>query len=96
MVNQKLNTDHHAKPQVSYQLIACSPSINILNLTNRISNWPKILDLSEQCLALQKGILHPYHHLVVETLHYAMDACIHLEKWEQALEHGLRSIEHIE
>ncbi len=74
----------------------CMAKLSAAEEIMSFGNWQKILQLSEQCLTLQKGILHPYHHLVLETLHYAMDACIHLEKWELALEYGLRSIEHID
>ncbi|XP_071802514.1 histone-lysine N-methyltransferase SMYD3-like [Asterias amurensis] len=74
----------------------CMAKLSAAEEIMSFGNWLKILQLSEQCLTLQKGILHPYHHLVLETLHYAMDACIHLEKWELALEYGLRSIEHID
>ncbi|XP_022085212.1 histone-lysine N-methyltransferase SMYD3-like [Acanthaster planci] len=74
----------------------CIAKLSAAEKIMSFGNWQKVLELSEQCLALQKGNLHPYHHLVVETLHYAMDSCIHLEKWEQALEYGRRSIAHLE
>ncbi|XP_038063936.1 histone-lysine N-methyltransferase SMYD3-like isoform X2 [Patiria miniata] len=74
----------------------CMAKLSAAEEITNFGNWKKVLELSEQCLALQKGMLHPYHHLVVETLHFAMDSCIHLEKWEQALEYGRRSIAHLE
>lgn len=48
------------------------------------------MDVLHICLRRQEGILHPLNVYHLKTLDLAFESAITLEKWEDALDYGLR------
>ena len=52
-----------------------------------------ILELVKNMLSEQRGFFHKLHYCKISLLDKAMDACICLEMWEQALAYGLQTMD---
>lgn len=52
-----------------------------------------ILELVEIILSEQRGFFHKLHYCKISLLDKAMDACICLEMWKQALAYGLQTMD---
>lgn len=50
------------------------------------------LDILEICLRKQEGVLHPFNIYHIKTLDSAFESSILMQKWEDAVEYGIRSL----
>lgn len=48
------------------------------------------MDVLQLCLKKQENVLHPFNIWHTKTLDAAFESAINMEKWEEALEYGIR------
>ncbi|XP_078085645.1 histone-lysine N-methyltransferase SMYD3 isoform X2 [Mustelus asterias] len=56
-------------------------------------NWEEIVDMCQAALGKNRDVLPDTNLYLLKILDAAMDACIHLARWEEALSYGVRTLQ---
>ncbi|KAJ7340411.1 SET and MYND domain-containing protein 3 [Desmophyllum pertusum] len=90
----KRQSDKTAETKAQVIISKSDEALKEIKTLEKTDDYQAILDLAENILEEQKGSsFHKLHFSKIGILDKAMDACIYLELWDQALAFGLQTMD---
>ena len=87
-------SDKTAETKAQVIISKSDEALKEIKALEKTDDYQAILDLTENILEEQKGSsFHKLHFSKIGILDKAMDACIYLELWDQALAFGLQTMD---